>query len=415
MITFKLFDRFIIFLVVLVLLADTLNGVLIRLGIPGIASTYKLLILFLMIFRISLSRNFYIIGILVIGIFLSPNLIVSYLEGDLMSLYESGTVVFRFMLIPVSYFFGLLFFRANSRRVGDRFFMRFIYFSFLILSLNLLVGLFGVGFSQYDGDVGQVGFFYSGNEMSAVMIIVFCIVANRVYCRSSLGVYIMLAFLMIVLSLLKATKVGIVGTVFLLITIPLMINYSSISFKINFKRIVNFSLFFGFILTLFPLFINEFMESSLFNRWAFFLNRSDGVIHFLFSGRNNFVQFGLAEFLDYGVFEILFGKGVLGAINTLSPYVGIAKATEIDFFDFLFQFGIIGVLTVYLFFLFLLFQSFHIMRNKIVGYSVGCFLSNVLVLVISLTAGHVFNSGMVGLFIGISNAYNVSLVYGKNS
>ena len=86
----------------------------------------------------------------------------------------------------------------------------------------------------------------------------------------------------------------------------------------------------------------------MYERLLYFYERSDGWIHFLTSGRNEFVGTGMRLFGNYGFFELLFGKGTFGALQMMIPYFEGAKSTGVDFFDFLFQYGLVGVIIVYI-------------------------------------------------------------------
>lgn len=406
MIPLKLIDRVILFFFYSLLFIDTINGILIRSGIIGISSPIKFLLLGLMLVRIfsfSVER-----GVLMFTMFflLSIPCFSSFffVYSDVSVLFADLTIVFRYMLIPVSFLYGTKLFSQLEETLRTEQFSKFININTFFLLLNLFVGALGFGYSQYEGGVGSVGYFYAGNEVSAVMIVLFSFVASNLYKRYSVWKYILFGSVLVVFSLIKATKVGIVGTLLLLIAIPLLMNTYKISRWIKLKKISLF-IALGVILLGLSYYLYVYLTNSqLMNRLIYFYDNSESLMNFLLSGRDSFVKDGLEEYYKYNAFEMAFGVGFTKAIGLAIQYVGSFKSTEIDFFDFLFQHGIIGVLLVYGFHFYLLTRSFYYVCKYRSALTTACLVSNLLILLISLSAGHVFNAGMSGVFIGLTNS-----------
>jgi hypothetical protein len=409
MLPIKLIDKLVLGTLVVILLVDMVNGIGLRLGMPSIAVLVKTALFVLMLVRIVSIKPHWAFLLLVPMTILSIGPIYSFLRsGGSIEHLSDFTVMMRFSLIPVSFGYGLLLFKTiKEQPKAQLFFLSFIYVNAIILVVNLLLGLLGIGYEQYEGGVGSVGFFYAGNEVSAVMIILFCFLATICYKQFGIMKYFLISICLLVISVIKATKVGIIGTILILIATPLM--HKSIPQKINFRKfsmskaLISF-IFIGIVsLTVF-LFVVYISNSFLYTRLEYFYEISDGLTHFLLSGRNYFAKYTLLEFSNYNIFEILFGKGTYGALNLMIPYFGGAKSVEIDFLDFLFQYGLMGVAIVYGFHIYLTIRSITQLKNRHSNLAVACVLSNILILLVSITAGHVFNAGMPSVFIGITNA-----------
>lgn len=402
----SLLDRFIILLLTTILLVDMANGILIRAGFFSIASLVKTGLLCLMLFRLAATNQKGFLFILFITFLLIPNIVVCFLKGEIDAMMDGITVVLRYLLLPVSFFYGLsLIDSLNIERIRI-IVRRFVFFNLSVLLLNLLLGLFGFGYEQYEGGIGSVGYFFAGNEVSAVLIVLFCFALDYVFINYSKKKYVILSLVLIFFSLIKATKVGIVGTLICVFVIPLMHKHYRpvIPLKLKYRSVVLFMIG-AFLLFVVGWAFVEWIQSTLmYERLLFFYERSDGWVHFLTSGRNEFVGTGMMLYGNYGFFELLFGKGTFGALQMMIPFFEGAKSTEVDFFDFLFQFGLIGVLIVYGLHFFFIYKSFVNLRNSSNIFSVAIFVSNLLILGVSFAAGHVFNAGMVNVFIGFLNS-----------
>ena len=126
---------------------------------------------------------------------------------------------------------------------------RFVFFNLSVLLVNLLLGLWGFGYEQYEGGIGSVGYFFAGNEVSAVLIVLFCFALDYVFVNYSTKTYFLVSLVMIVFSLIKATKVGMAGTLICVFVIPALHKHYRPVLPLRFKyRSVAFFIFGTFIL-----------------------------------------------------------------------------------------------------------------------------------------------------------------------
>ena len=128
-------------------------------------------------------------------------------------------------------------------------------------------------------------------------------------------------------------------------------------------------------------------------RLNYHLDKID-LLTLVFSHRNIWAVEAWDAFLNqYTIFEQLFGSSKVWYM-----YITGEKSVEIDPIDFLMSYGIFGVSLVTVFFIFVLTQLFkHKKNNPYFSYLLFAYL---LLLGLSLTSGHILNSGIAGASIG---------------
>lgn len=263
----------------------------------------------------------------------------------------------------------------------------------VVLIINIILGLMGFGFSSYgNGDdyaIGTRGFFYAINELSGVFLVLFGFLLFCAKLSYSNKKYLFLfAFLMMcVVSFSTKTAMG--GLLFIFV-------YLQFAYE-NKKNVFKMLLV---ILVLLPLIIyigyRMALDSGLWDRWMYFYDKSDNWYSFLLSGRDSYWEENMSsKFYKANWFGKLFG---LGAFLTV----------EMDPFDALLNFGIIGVLVVYSFWGYMIICAFKRRKTNILAKFV-CFV-DLLIVSFSLFAGHLMFSGLLGPFVPLLNA----LIYVPN-
>lgn len=367
---------------------DIMNGFLIEKFNISISLFYKFSIVFLMIL-LSVNKKivqyFIIINILIllflIHFLISENFLISVLGLDWM---------IKFMLIFISY----LYFSSLNLKQFKRNSLIFIKYSFLFYAFNFIIGAFGFGYNTYSNNEGVKGFFYAMNEVAIGVLICggilqMIFISSRYYL-----LFLFVSFLVIFIGVLSSTKVMFIGA----LIVFLYFLYIHVSDSINNKRI-NKKTFFLFItvhiilpiLILFSFYYAYYL-TNIFDRLQYFYNKLD-ILTFVFSNRNVYAKMALDLFLNnYNSIEILFGSGVLWtyAFNDINM-------VEIDLIDFLMSYGLFGVFITYGFYIFIVLKN---QFKKRIYYRYTNIIM-ILVLCISLTAGHVLNSGHAGIFLGL--------------
>ena len=392
-----LIDRVIFILLFFMLLVDVFNGFLLHKNILlpiSISQLYKL------IFLTALFSSFIFHGtqkLIYIVLFFSL-LVFGPLMGVLFyansGFFSEIVLIFKLLtpLITYFYFRGLInrnssFFIRNIKRL--------IVLDFLIISVNMLLGAFGFGYEQYTsyttGElIGTIGYFYAGNELSILMIIVFSLIAFLTWINYK-KMYIFIAAFLLLLSLLKATKAAILGILIVVVAVPFVIGFRK---KIHKYIVTNLLIFIILPIISYLLYVGV-VQTGLYDKILGSFEKYD-ILTFIYSNRNNFAVNGWEVFnAQYSFFEQLFGLGQ-------QHFMKLAiKSAEIDVIDMLFYYGYFGLLFLLGLIANMFVKSFVQIRKKSFIFARYSLFMIALLFMISLIAGHTFFSGLAGPFIGL--------------
>jgi len=122
----------------------------------------------------------------------------------------------------------------------------------------------------------------------------------------------------------------------------------------------------------------------------------DGINRVIFNNRLTFLNENHLYFIKQKLKNILFGIG----------YDNPLKLVEIDFFDILYRYGIIGI-SIIIFIFINIFRKTKISKINL--------LAIIILILISLTSGHVLISPAVSIYFGIIMWINNSEVEDANS
>jgi len=369
-------SRIIIIMFLCFIPVDMVNGVLIRNGIIGISLPYKLLALGLIIYYLIKHNR-------VLQVLYVPLIIIIYMLFTSVN-SPSGQI---FPLHMVKYLSGVIFYLyfahlVKKNREDDLFVIA--KYSFIFLSLNSLIGAFGFGYPMYtvneEVSIGSRGLIYAGNELGPALVASGSLLMMKYLSDNKYRPFFIVAISMLFSASVLTSKVSILGTLLLLFMFLFIKSYKSMkNLKIS-KRDFNFAvLMYCFLpVTTGVSLYYALYESNLFERLNHYYYKTD-FLTFILSGRNHRVEDGLATMSDsYAFIEYIIGS------------FRFENTTEIDFFDFLFQYGIVGVLLTYGLVCGFLIFTFFVSDNK---YTTYLTLSILLIFAMSLTAGHIFNSG----------------------
>jgi hypothetical protein len=259
---------------------------------------------------------------------------------------------------------------------------------------NLVAGLLGFGFATYSfegaADVGIKGYFYAGNELSAVFVVVcgFLLTVlwsmrSKTYWAAGLG--------LLVFALLIGTKSSVVATLLLMFVIPLAFERRNI-FRLTRRKIFIIVLVVAAMLTTYIAVWNILQTFGLADRVADVLERR-GIVGFIFSGREIYLAQAVAGISESGTLtSILFGVGQSG-VEQLTGKGSI----EIDVFDMWLWYGVAGLFYYLLFVIWVLkWSSMSFLRAEF-PYGPGVIATSTVLILQSATAGHVVVSGMLGI------------------
>lgn len=374
------------------LLIDTLNGLLLRSGFISISIIYKSIILFLMIF--SLKKD--------LKTCLPLLIILSYLPLHIIhtqSFFGAAKGLdwlFKFFSIYWMY----LFFRKEIRINGLFRIIKCVKYAVFFLSINILIGLLGFGYSQYAGGIGVRGFIFAGNEMALALVTCFSLLLMYLIENEKYRWFYSFALLFVLISVLNTTKVAMVSSFSVLLLFPLIKYIKSVSFsKIPIKHL-NLLLFVLLILPSIGLIgVNYALFSmGLWDRINYFYNTLNlDLLSIVLSNRNIWAAEALEGLKSsYSIIEVLFGTSYEWVRFLSTPGKG---SIEIDVLDFLMIYGVLGVAIILCFWVFVFISN--ILNQKYNPYSGYISFMLLLILIISVTAGHVFYSGVGGPLIAM--------------
>lgn len=380
------------------LLVDCANGFLLRVGVGiSISQLYKMALLAgMLLYLLWKNMGYFLVAFVLILYFLVPLIVKAIMSGDTQHVVANFGYNLKLILFPISF----LFFSSieDFELPKAKFFAAFIWMNLGLLAVNIILGVLGIGYSQYDGPegggIGGRGFFFAGNEVAGIFVLFGGM--GWYLTRHWYSAYRFLFFIsLLLLGVLNTSKSAILGIILVvaLIELPAL-----------FKRRMSLLQFLG-LLSL-PLLAVAIVggvyygirATGLIDRINFFYQRMD-LLTFILSGRNEMVKgamsfyFQAFTFLDY-----LFGVGNAEFLELMGRYHGIAHMVEIDFFDILYMNGFLGLTLV--------FGVFFLVSIRSFKGSFSCspvLMINTILLLISFMAGHILNSAMLGISLGLIN------------
>lgn len=189
---------------------DSINGILITRGLPSIGSVYKVLLLGVLLLCVLRSGTLspglwatagaallYILGSVAVNVFL--------LEGTLISMdfpVKLSFNVLQLVLLCSCHRAGYLTGRTLDKILNIS--------TWLMCGLILVPYVLGLGNTIYGGGIGYKGFFYSNNELSVVLLILFYYSLYRTTLTLSIPNVILLGGIAVCVLLLN-TKSGMIA------------------------------------------------------------------------------------------------------------------------------------------------------------------------------------------------------------
>ena len=262
----------------------------------------------------------------------------------------------------------------------------------VIFIANILAGIFGYGYSTYGGSVsessiGVKGFFYAGNEISAILVVFAGLYLGKAYAKSKM-IFIMVAIFWIVVGFSVSTKTAILAVWLLVLATPLLFEGRKIFLLNNLPSVIFMA---GLALLIFQSvsFYMIFKETALYGRMDFFF-RNHGVIGVILSGRDLYTYAMWQDFQSSAsVFNMIFGNGV-------SYYADrTVYSTELDFADMFFWHGMSGVfISLFIFSALSAYAVKHFTESRYL-FARTVLFTNFLLLFIANLSGHIFTSGML--------------------
>jgi len=386
------------------LTVDCLNGVLMRVGVGiSISQLFKMgMLAGMLLYLLWSNLNYFIIAFGLILFFLLPLLIKSMLSGDTSTVVGNFGYNLKLLFFPISFLFfssiGIL--EGKSFRVMSA----FAWINFGLIAINILLGVLGIGYSQYDGPEGQGiggrGFFFAGNEVAGIFVLFggVCWHLSKEWKGLVRGFFFIF---LLILGVLNTSKTAILGILIIIVLLEIPKFFSK---KLSLGRFLGLVLLPVFSVVIVGLIFWGVQATGLIDRILFFYERMD-LVTFILSGRNQMVTAALSFYPTmYSFWDYLFGIGNLEFLGLMGQFNGEPHTIEIDFFDLLFMNGWLGMGLIIGIYFFIFLRGFFWPR----GIEKSPMLPiNFTLLLISLMAGHIFNSAMLGISLGFFNGMKI--------
>lgn len=392
----KYIDLVIWILLVFLLLVDTLNGILDYNGILlpiSVSQIYKLGVVFLLLFRLIVTPTYlkYIFGLF--ALLILPSIYSFALDRiGIGGIIQDVIKVFKYLTIAISFYYFKMIFETSKKELFNHY-VFWIKVSFWIVAINLCLKFVGLGIPMYvTGNIGSKGYFIAGNEISALLLILsgflgyyYLVIQNRVL------IYIFYGISSLLLGFLISSKTSMMGV--FLIQILILLGSGKLRLNNSKRRGVIKYLIGVFILICVGI-VFFIRNSAIYERYTYFWHKMD-ILTFVLSSRNLFFKEMLVIFSqEYSLIDKLIGVGNYHYEQLAS------KIIEIDVLDLFFSNGYLGV---FVFIILLLLLYLQIRRNsKRIGFPYArlSILMLILLGILSCMSGHIFNSGLSGIYTG---------------
>lgn len=358
---------------------ERING-----NIVSIGTIFKgILILFSGIYILFITKSKYKKKSIIYYLLLSIFSIIHILIGN-NSYVSSVTQLIKFMFLPIIFIFLL---NYNDDYKISYIEMKKIlkYNVFFILTTILIAKLTNTGFNSYSDTVttGVVGWYYSANEISGIITILFPLFLEDILKNNKYS--FILVMYVIFMMMMLGTKTPLLG-----VLISLIVLFIHILLKDkNKKNIFKIVFFISYTVILF------FNSSYLSNLNS---GRYISTTNAVFSSRDIYLNNTTREYINHNLEEKLFG---LGSTNNKV----LEKYVEMDFYDLLYRYGIIGFIIFMIPFFKIVLKMMEYALSHLNNYNYDkmiLILITMLSLLIAFFAGHILSAPAVSIYFGIT-------------
>lgn len=390
-------DKIIVFIFGVLLFVDSANGLFLLSGINlpvSLSQAVKLPLISTMLFRIYILNKKYFIHIVALILVLWFSVFLNYYLLEAFNVPMEFAIFLKLIIIPIS-----MYYFVEISKLNYDFYLKVIInvfmVSFFVILLNIGLGLAGLGFKSYSEGIGSKGFFYAGNELSILYVVLFAFLLRFVFEKYSNKKYVLFSTVGLFFGLFIATKVSMLSILLLIFLIPLL----KVKWRFTVKRLIGVLVAFVAFVMLSVVLYNYLLLSGLIDKWSYFLKIYDyNYLSIILSGRDRFLEQAFVMTSENSsLLHQIFGYGFTGYIELANQVSTIRLlSVEMDFFDVYFYYGILGLLAVLSFWAVAVYVYFkEKVKNTVILSTV------ILVLIISFLSGHVLFSGLSGPFIGI--------------
>ena len=349
-----------------------------------VRSLFLVLIIYYYVFirKISKKQLMYLLGILVFSL---SFVIFIYLSKEPMASNIVSLIKYLYFIIL------LILIDSKDLKISKR---NLFYIALIYILLIFVPRMLSLDFNSYrEGNIGSVGIFNSGNEINAILVFLLPVYLTNLLKEQSLAYRLIFFAVMAYVSLLTGTKVLLFF--FLLITlIKILPEAKKLSNKAKIASLIGVGITCALLVILIPKtnFYHNIVLSLEYNninsfKDIFSYNFLNNVI---FHERLTFLVNNFNIYINSGIRSILFGIGLTS--NSI-----LLKEVEMDLYDILITFGIIGTLLLVVPVIKYLLSLNKQDKDLIIG--------TIFLLIVSIISGHVLLSPAVSIYliIGLKN------------
>ncbi|SHK16743.1 O-antigen ligase like membrane protein [Clostridium cavendishii DSM 21758] len=256
--------------------------------------------------------------------------------------------------------------------------------------------ILGVGSNVYSNGAGFKAFYNANNDLSITLVVLFIYFLDIVLkikkfsTRNIINVILLIAIT--ICNFLIASKTNLVIPIIVTVVYLARIVKNQDINKTKKKYIIISILSILVVIVAF-LCMSDVVQKT-FDRIIHFWNDL-GFASFIFSERNMYLSKTWSQLVtaENFIVKFVFGVGFVFRAN----YWGRGQLIEMDFFDFVFSYGIVSLVLVYVYFIKIYIKSNNRLGNAKFKYTV----QYICVLLFSTFAGHVMFSGLAGTIMGL--------------
>ena len=356
--------------------------------------------------KVNKKSNYILLGLFSLSIVL--NFIITIDDLSIKALLSKMIAISKYVCFPIALMF-LHKYNLNGNKVGLK---TLVYSSMLYATVMLIAKITGTELPTYasNPDWGHTGWFYSGNEISALMAMFYPI---TIYFSSKYRNLLMkYALAVATYGLLTiGTKTSFLAVV---ITIVSILIFETIMYFIKKERLAIKMIFTSLILLIIVVASSSYSPSMKFIIDRLEKAKSDVYMEsgtennqmvyktFVFNGREEFIEYQAGQYKKAPIGEKIFG---MPDYKRLRAEDGLQGVVERDLYDILFIYGVFGFVVYFTPMLIIIFEFVKkILRNfknecNEKNFVMG--ISIVLSLGISYIAGHVLLAPTVALFLSV--------------
>ncbi len=383
---------------------DMVNGILLQnnVNLPiSLGQFYKFFILVFLFFRFCFKAKLLVTSSIIGFLLFLPSVYQSIIGSTDISLFTEVVKITKYL---TPFFCFLFFVEFIKKREGYAYrkLIQLVWFSYTVLVINTFIKYIGLGYPAYaNGNIGSKGFFFAGNELSALLIIVSAILGFKLWLNGKKKAYYLFLVLNLLAALTISSKTAVLGIILIFFAIPFQKN--SFSIKKLLALITSVVVFLPIVFFASWKFIQN---SALILRIQFFYEKFD-FWTFILSSRNTFLKKSFDTYWnEYTILEKIIGVG-----RAKYEYLNENKIVEMDIIDIFFSYGFLGVAIFIGMMVLLLMQAKRFWKTGDYPFASLVLLMIGILLLISTMAGHVYGAGMSAVFIGLL----FSLVYVKQN